>query len=588
MHRELAAAHHQEEGATDRAEQERVLAEIEDLTAQAFDQDAVAAQEEAIPAATARGDGAGREDGAGQEDSAGQKGRAARHRAAAARSRAAALRARARALASDSPQDAERESRLAEANDEHALAEEQLAEGATDGAGHAVRSAVRNMHRAWAQLHQARGRLSEAGARGQADLTAGRESDAALEQALAAEAEVSAAEQRENARREDPEQEPSSEAGRQRAEHLEQVRQDERIRARLERQRRDQHGLRRFRPGPGRTLGGSPAISAGRLRLRGGLLRCRDAAGRRPGARFARAAPSRSRDDRRAGHPPVPQQTAADAGPAARDHVPGVRDPGGDVRERGGVRADGLDPYRVAGQQQSRSYRAAVPAGVRGGRADRGAVRCPVPHPLHPAAGHRRPGHAHRRRGAADRPEPGERQRGRARGREFGADRAGRRRLGVTGAVHHRVLAALGADSARLRAGRAAARGHRIPGRAGLAVPGHRHRDQPAGGDPRLGLDLPGHRRWRCAAGHAPVRARQRPAADAGPGAMGRRRTRVDVPAAARPAEADINPRGTCPPTERGRHRRALRTGPAVKGLLLLSQSFRSARAWFAGRRAEL
>ena len=261
MHRELAAAHHQEEGATDRAEQERVLAEIEDLTAQAFDQDAVAAQEEAIPAATAR------EDGAGQEDSAGQEGRAARHRAAAARSRAAALRARARALASDSPQDAERESRLAEANDEHALAEEQLAEaelaeGATDGAGHAVRSAVRNMHRAWAQLHQARARLSEAGARGQADLTAGRESDAALEQALAAEAEVSAAEQREDARREDPEQEPSSEAGRQRAEHLEQVRQDERIRARLERQRRDQHGLRRFRPGPGRTLGGSPAISA--------------------------------------------------------------------------------------------------------------------------------------------------------------------------------------------------------------------------------------------------------------------------------------------------------------------------------------
>ena len=118
------------------------------------------------------------------------------------------------------------------------------------------------MHRAWAQLHQARARLSEAGARGQADLTAGREADAALEQALAAEAEVSAAEQREDARREDPEQEPSSKAGRQRAEHLERVRQDERIRARLERQRRDQHGLRRFRPGPGRTLGGSPAISA--------------------------------------------------------------------------------------------------------------------------------------------------------------------------------------------------------------------------------------------------------------------------------------------------------------------------------------
>ena len=30
----------------------------------------------------------------------------------------------------------------------------------------------------------------------------------------------------------------------------------------MERQRRDQRGLRRLRPGPGRTLGGSPAISA--------------------------------------------------------------------------------------------------------------------------------------------------------------------------------------------------------------------------------------------------------------------------------------------------------------------------------------
>ena len=57
-------------------------------------------------------------------------------------------------------------------------------------------------------------------------------------------------------------QEPSGEADRERAELLEQVRQDERIRARLQRQNHDQHGLRRLRPGPGRTLGGSPAISA--------------------------------------------------------------------------------------------------------------------------------------------------------------------------------------------------------------------------------------------------------------------------------------------------------------------------------------
>jgi hypothetical protein len=138
----------------------------------------------------------------------------------------------------------------------------QLAVGAADGSGDAVRPAVRNMHWAWARLHRARARVSEARARGQADLTAGREADAALEQALAAEAEVSAAEQRDDARREYPEQEPSGEADRQRAELLEQVRQDERIRARLERQRRSQHGLRRLRLGPGRTLSGSPAISA--------------------------------------------------------------------------------------------------------------------------------------------------------------------------------------------------------------------------------------------------------------------------------------------------------------------------------------
>ena len=104
------------------------------------------------------------------------------------------------------------------------------------------------MHRAWARLHQARARLSETRARGRADLTAIREADAALEQALAAEAEVSAAEHREDARREDPAQEPSSAVGPERAEHLNQVRRDEPIRSRLQRQRRDQRGLRRLRP----------------------------------------------------------------------------------------------------------------------------------------------------------------------------------------------------------------------------------------------------------------------------------------------------------------------------------------------------
>lgn len=118
------------------------------------------------------------------------------------------------------------------------------------------------MHRAWAQLHRIRARLSGTGAGRLADQTTAREADAALERALAAEAEVGAAEHREDARREYPAQAPSGEAGRQRAEHLEQIRQDERTRARLQRQQRDQRGLRRLRLGPGQTLGGSPAISA--------------------------------------------------------------------------------------------------------------------------------------------------------------------------------------------------------------------------------------------------------------------------------------------------------------------------------------
>ena len=131
-----------------------------------------------------------------------------------------------------------------------------------------------------------------------------------------------------------------------------------------------------------------------------------------------------------------------------------------------------------------------------------------------PGAGRRRPGYAHRRRGAAGL-NPKSADADAIVAASSGLIGLGRRRLGVTGAVHHRVLAALDTDSACLRAGRAVTRGHRLPGRADLAVPGHRCRNQPDGGDPHLGLDLPGHRGWRRAAGHGPVRARRRAAAGA-------------------------------------------------------------------------
>jgi predicted MFS family arabinose efflux permease len=77
---------------------------------------------------------------------------------------------------------------------------------------------------------------------------------------------------------------------------------------------------------------------------------------------LARAAAGRLGDDRRADRPPVPQQAAADAGQAARDHVPGMRDPHRGVRERGGGRAHGTGFHRTQGKQQPRSHRAAVPA----------------------------------------------------------------------------------------------------------------------------------------------------------------------------------------------------------------------------------
>ena len=285
MHVQLAAAREGDEAAARHAGEERVLAEIADLLAQADDQEAVAAEEDA-------GGGADREDRqaadqgdtgteqAGREDTeraaAGTDGqahasgrRASGYRAAAARSRAAALRTQASALTMDSGADAEHQRALAAAHRERALAMEQRAEAELageqdDGDRTQVAAAVHEMDQAWARLHEARAAASEMRAAGVPDEDAQRVADAALERACAAEERVSAAEHLQDARqeREEAAREEDEEAAREAEWHRRELEREKRIRARLRRRAATERGLRRLRLGPGRAVAGSPVISS--------------------------------------------------------------------------------------------------------------------------------------------------------------------------------------------------------------------------------------------------------------------------------------------------------------------------------------
>lgn len=269
MHLARAKVSAGERSASDRAHDEEVLARVADLAAQALDEDSIAAQEAAA-----------------SPDGAAARGR--QHRADAARSRAAALRNQARALASESSAEAGRLEALAQADRERALASEQRAEaeladspsgdsgdGRAAGDGHAagdgsgeptgseegLRQARQTVHEMWARLHEARARAAEARANGQGEQEAAREADAALERARAAEAQLEAAGHREDAREAQAAEEAAQNLARERDERRRLAARDERIRARLERRRAAEHGLRRLRPGPGRAVSGSPAIS---------------------------------------------------------------------------------------------------------------------------------------------------------------------------------------------------------------------------------------------------------------------------------------------------------------------------------------
>ena len=151
---------------------------------------------------------------------------------------------------------------------------------------------------------------------------------------------------------------------------------------------------------------------------------------------------------------------------------------------------------------------------------------------VHPGARRLRPGSAHRRGGTAH--WPGHR-RWAGGGRGLGAHWLGCGRVGVPGAVHGRVLPALGPDPAGLRPGGTAPRGYRVPGRADPAVPGHRDRNKPGGGGQDRDLDLLGHRGRRHDHGGCRVHARRQPAANARRGAVERGRACLGLTAVVRP-----------------------------------------------------
>jgi MFS family permease len=266
MHSRLAEASEGDAQARDRADDEDIMAQAADLLAGAFDEEAAAAEQD------------------GQAASApGPRAAAARHRAVAARTRARALRIEAAALAPDTPAEGERGRAFADAARENALAHEQFAQaelageprdgeardgeprdgearGEVAGGGELTR-ALAHMHVMWALAHEARARLIEARAEGSDAAEEARQADAAAERARAAEASVEAAEQRAEARQEDQAAQ-TAQAAQAASERAERLAQEERIRARLERHRDRDRGLRRLAPGPGRLLGGSPAISA--------------------------------------------------------------------------------------------------------------------------------------------------------------------------------------------------------------------------------------------------------------------------------------------------------------------------------------
>ena len=245
-HEELAEAGRGDGQAEERADVERLLAEIAEITGQADDERAAAANERA--------------DSEGEND--GHLTLAARERARAAEERARARDQEAQALASRQGLAAARHRSLAEAASERARSREQrgLAEqaraAAAAGSGDepAIEAARADMHDAWGAMHAQRARMHEAESKHDADGAAQATASAEMlgERAQAAAERLDAAEHRAEARGERREEATAEEAGQRREEAAVRQAAEDRARARAERRHeRQRAGLRRYRPGPG-------------------------------------------------------------------------------------------------------------------------------------------------------------------------------------------------------------------------------------------------------------------------------------------------------------------------------------------------
>jgi MFS family permease len=240
-------------GDPDRLRAEQVLAEMAELRAQGFDEQATGHEERSAA-----------DDGGKDADR-----QAALERAQAADERAQVDFERAEALSAEHRTDADRHNELAEAASERARAREQgaLADDARGKAEQAedaeatVFTAEAEMYDAWTRMHEAHALAHAARAEGTPDDAAAhdREADVEEERALAAKERVDAAQHRVAAiaaAHEEGSLERTA-AERERAESRERAarERDERIRQRLARQEsRERTGLRRFLPGPGNTL----------------------------------------------------------------------------------------------------------------------------------------------------------------------------------------------------------------------------------------------------------------------------------------------------------------------------------------------
>jgi MFS family permease len=258
-HEQLAGALAGDPRAEERAAVERLLGEIAELSASAHDEHALAGDEHAAAedervAAEAKSDRTN-----------GHLVAAALARAGAAEQRARAHEQDAEALSSEHAIDAERHASLAAAARDRARAREQRAlaqqcrgRGELDGGQESEVDEARALaHDAWAQMHDQLARANER--RSERDEPAAAEANrlaAALqERAQGAAYRVEAAEHRTQANAEGDrgEQASAEELRLRREEDAQRHATEQRIRARLDRRReQERHGLRRYRPGPGR------------------------------------------------------------------------------------------------------------------------------------------------------------------------------------------------------------------------------------------------------------------------------------------------------------------------------------------------